>query len=62
MYVQGIKTRIFKEKESILDFVRAYISVLRDGDILVITSKIVALSQGKTAPRELKEKLIYKNN
>lgn len=49
MKIRAIKTRIFKENENLLDFVVRYIPKIKEGDIVVITSKIVALSEGRTA-------------
>ena len=48
MIITPIKTRIFLEGESIIDFILEYIPDLEDGDILVITSKIVALAESRT--------------
>lgn len=61
MKVQAIKTRIFKENENLLDFIVTYIPKVKDGDILVVTSKVVALSEGRTAScktEKEKEKLV----
>lgn len=49
MKVRAIKTRIFKEGESLEDFISKYVPRLTEGSILVITSKIVALSENRTA-------------
>lgn len=48
MIITPIKTRIFKENESLISFIEEHVSVFREGDILVITSKIVALAEGRT--------------
>jgi coenzyme F420-0:L-glutamate ligase len=48
MKIQAIKTRIFRENEDLIKFILKYIKKLPDKSILVITSKIVALSEGKT--------------
>jgi coenzyme F420-0:L-glutamate ligase len=61
MKVTAIKTRIFKENENLLDFILKYIPKIKEGDIVVITSKIVALSEGRTAvckTEKEKEKII----
>lgn len=61
MKVQSIKTRIFKENENLFDFILKYIPKVKDRDIIVITSKIVALSEGRTAffkTEKEKEKII----
>lgn len=49
MLVKAIRTKIFKENESLFDFVTHYIPKLENGSIVAITSKIVALSEGRTA-------------
>jgi len=49
MEVKAIKTSIFKEKESLVDFIVRYIPKIKESTVLVITSKIVALSEGRTA-------------
>ncbi len=48
MIVTPIKTRIFREWEDLLAFIEEYLPTFYDGDILVITSKIVALSESRT--------------
>ncbi|HRH24450.1 MAG TPA: coenzyme F420-0:L-glutamate ligase [Candidatus Paceibacterota bacterium] len=61
MQVQPVKTRIFKEGESLADFVVAHIPTLAEGSVLVVTSKIVALAEGRTSDatdEKTKERLI----
>lgn len=58
MQVNAIKTRLFREEEDLLPFIREHIPELNDGTVLVVTSKIVALSEGRTAPVDQKERLI----
>lgn len=48
MQIQVFKTRVFKENENLLDFILRYIVVIPEGSVLVITSKIIALSEGRT--------------
>jgi coenzyme F420-0:L-glutamate ligase len=50
MIVKAYKTRVFKENENLIDFIVKYIPKLKNGDIIVVTSKIVSLSEGRTAP------------
>ena len=50
MKVTPIKTRIFKENENLVDFILEQVPSLSEKSILVVTSKIVALSEGRTAP------------
>lgn len=45
MKITAIKTKIFKEGDNLVDFIVSNIHVLNEGDILVVTSKIVALSE-----------------
>lgn len=49
MQVKGVRTRIFKERENLADFIVAHIPKVKEGTILVVTSKIVALAEGRTA-------------
>lgn len=48
MKIQPIKTRVFKENEDLLKFILKYIKKLPEKSIIVITSKIVALGEGRT--------------
>ncbi len=48
MKVIPVKTRIFKEGESLVDFVLGYVPRLKEGSVLVVTSKIVALAEKRT--------------
>lgn len=47
MKITPIKTRIFQENEDLSQFIFKYVKQLKEGSILVITSKIVALSEGR---------------
>ncbi len=57
MLVRPIKTRIFLEGESLPDFIEKYIPRLKENSVLVVTSKIVALAEKRTAPNDLKTKV-----
>lgn len=48
MKIKAIKTRIFKENENLFNFILESIPKISDGDILVITSKIVSLSENRS--------------
>jgi coenzyme F420-0:L-glutamate ligase len=48
MQVKSIKTKVFKEKEDIFSFVTRYIRRVPERSVIVITSKIVALAEGRT--------------
>lgn len=61
MNVHAIQTRVFKESENLIAFIAEHIPTLKNGLILVVTSKIVALSEGRTATaknKKEKEKII----
>ncbi len=47
MNVQPIKTRIFKAHENLAQFITDHIKKLPDRSVLIVTSKIVALSEGR---------------
>ena len=57
MKVTAVKTPIFKEKDNLINFINNQIHSLEEGDIVVVTSKIVALSQGRVGEIKDKEKL-----
>lgn len=48
MEIRAIKTKVFREKEDLLSFIFKYVKKLPDNSILVVTSKIVALGEGRT--------------
>jgi len=59
MQLKPIRTRIFKERESLINFILKYVKKVPDRAIIVVTSKIVSLSQSRTVeldPRLDKEK------
>ncbi len=61
MIIQPIKTRVFKEGGDLFAFVTSYLPKIRERSVIVVTSKIVALSERRTAIIEdehTKEKLI----
>ena len=58
MEILAIKTSIFKANQSLFDFIKLNVQALSDGDVLVITSKLVALSEGRVGKLEDKEKII----
>jgi len=49
MIVRPVRTRIFKEGEDLDDFISEYVPRIKEDSILVVTSKIVALSESRTA-------------
>lgn len=58
MKVSAVRTRIFKENEDLVAFIVRHVPKLKDGSILAVTSKIVALAEGRTANAKDKEKII----
>ena len=54
MQIRAIKTRIFRENEALLPFILRYIKKIPENSIVVITSKIVALAEGRTVSVDLK--------
>ena len=61
MIIRPVKTRIFREKEDLVRFITKHIPKLRNGNVLAVTSKVVALAEGRTAivaSKKEKEKLI----
>ena len=63
MEIIPIKTEYFNEGESLLDFIYKYIPSLQDSDVLVITSKIIALAERRTHDDiEDKEKIMVEES
>lgn len=48
MEIKTIKTRIFKENENLFLFILNYATDIQENSVLVVTSKIVALAEGRT--------------
>lgn len=65
MQVKPIKTRVFKENENLLAFIRTHVPKIPERSVIVVTSKIVALSEGRTAEHKnllTKQNLIKKES
>jgi coenzyme F420-0:L-glutamate ligase len=65
MLVSSIKTRLFVEGEDLAAFIGEHSKTIKNGSIIAICSKIVALSEGRVAlahTREEKEALIAKES
>ena len=65
MNTKAIKTRVFKEGEELIPFIARFIKKIPEKSVLVVTSKIVSLSEKRTAIIEnsqTKEKLIRKES
>lgn len=58
MLIKPFKTRVFKEGEELLPFILKYLKKLPENSVLVVTSKIVALAEGRTALFESKRQKI----
>lgn len=48
MQIIPIKTKVFQENEDLTAFVLKHVKKIKENSILVVTSKIVALSEGRT--------------
>lgn len=65
MLTKPIKTRLFLEKESLIDFIAEHIPSLKEKSVLVVTSKIVSLHEGRTdknTSKDNKTRLIKKES
>ena len=65
MNIKAIKTRVFKGGEELVSFIARFIKKIPEKSVIVITSKIVSLSEKRTAVIEnsrTKEKLIRKES
>ncbi len=48
MRIRAVHTRIFREDENLVSFILKAIPKIREGSVLAVTSKIVALAEGRT--------------
>lgn len=62
MRVIAVRTRVFKKNDELPAFVRAHIKKIPEKTVVVIASKIVALSEGRTAEAKDKVTLIKKES
>lgn len=62
MKITPVKTKLFREGASLPDFIFAHIPRLKDGSVLVVSSKIVSLAEGRTADPKDRERLIKKES
>src|SRR3989338_5033846 len=62
MEVKPLKTKLFREGDEIVPFVLKHVPRIKNGSVLVISSKIVSLSEGRTAPLKDRERLIKKES
>lgn len=52
MNLLPIKTRVFVQDEDLVSFIVAHVPAIAEYSVLAVTSKIVALAQGRTVPIE----------
>jgi dihydrofolate synthase / folylpolyglutamate synthase len=58
MQIKPIKTKIFKQNDNLFEFVLNHLKSVSDNSVIVITSKIVALAEGRVvSARNEKEKI-----
>jgi dihydrofolate synthase / folylpolyglutamate synthase len=65
MIIRSIRTRVFQEGEDLFSFTSSYIKKIPENSIIVVTSKIVALSERRTVEiqdEKTKEKLIRRES
>jgi len=65
MQIKAIKTKIFWENEDLLAFILKYVKNLKENSVLVVTSKIVALSEARVIEyknKKQKDSLIKKES
>lgn len=65
MEIMAIKTRIFRENENLIAFILKYVKNPKENSVLVVTSKIIALSEGRVVSNtslKNKEDLIKKES
>lgn len=62
MHVDAIKTQIFREGDNLRDFIVRHVQALEENSIIIITSKIVALSERRTAPLESKQEIVLRES
>lgn len=62
MRINPVKTEIFHPGEDLARFIARYIKGLSNGSILAVSSKMVALAEGRTAPLQKREQLIRKES
>lgn len=55
MLVQPIKTRVFKAGEPLVDFILEHTPVIEEGDVFVVTSKIVSLAENRAVEMRSEE-------
>lgn len=62
MKVVAVRTKLFRENDDLVSFITCHIPRISENTVLVITSKILALAEGRTAPITRKVELIKKES
>ncbi len=62
MKITPIRTHIFKNGESLVAFVHSYLKKIPERSVIVVASKIVALSEGRVAEKSKRDSLIKKES
>lgn len=62
MNITAVKTSIFAEGDDLIAFIQKHVPKVREESIIAISSKVVALAEGRTAPVTQKEALIKKES
>ena len=58
MQIKAIKTRIFHENEDLFSFIFKYVKKIPEKSVLVVTSKIVSLAEGRTIEYKSKKQKV----
>jgi len=62
MQTEAVKTSVFKAEQNLLKFISEHVgSRLQEKTILAVTSKIVSLSENRTAPKETDKRELVKS-
>ncbi len=59
MIIKAIRTRVFKRSEDIISFIKEHIKKIEDNSVVVVTSKIVALMEGRVVKYKNKTQKAY---
>ncbi|OHA58259.1 MAG: hypothetical protein A2571_03315 [Candidatus Vogelbacteria bacterium RIFOXYD1_FULL_44_32] len=62
MKIIGVKTPLLKAGDDLIQFIIKNIPSLSEGSVVVVTSKIVALAEGRLAPLSAKEAIIKRES
>lgn len=57
MIVRPVKTSVFREHQDLITFITKHVPKLKEGTVLAVTSKIVALSEGRTVDIKNKKQM-----